>query len=52
MSEAKDLLFQEAIEDIQYEYTKEKAQRIDSMLFDLYHLTPEERKAIGFVEIV
>jgi len=44
--------FQDVVEDIQGEYTKQKAQRIDSMLFDLYNLTTEERKAIGFVEIV
>jgi len=40
------------LKDIQNEYTKQKAQRIDSMLFDLYNLTKEERKVIGFVEIV
>ena len=40
------------LKDIQNEYTKQKAQRIDSMLFDLYNLTTDERKIIGFVEIV
>ena len=40
------------LKDIQNEYTKQKAQRIDSMLFDLYNLTEEERKTIGFVEII
>ena len=40
------------LKDIQNEYTKQKAQRIDSMLFDLYNLTTDERKVIGFVEIV
>ncbi len=40
------------LKDIQNEYTTQKAQRIDSMLFDLYNLTTEERKTIGFVEIV
>ena len=40
------------LNDIQNEYTKQKAQRIDSMLFDLYNLTTDERKVIGFVEIV
>lgn len=39
------------LKDIQNEYTKQKAQRIDSMLFDLYNLTEEERRTIGFVEI-
>ena len=52
VSEAQNLQFQEAVEDIQNEYTKQKAQRIDSMLFDLYNLTREERMVIGFVEIV
>ena len=41
-----------AIDDIQKEYTKEKAIAIDTMLFDLYRLTPSEREQIGFVEIV
>ena len=52
VSDAQNLQFQIAVEDIQNEYTNPKAQRIDSMLFDLYNLTTEERKAIGFVEIV
>ncbi len=52
VSDNQDVLFQEAVEDIQHEYTKQKAQRIDSMLFDLYNLTIEERETIGFVEIV
>ncbi|RRD58197.1 hypothetical protein EII40_12210 [Tannerella forsythia] len=39
------------INDIQIQYTTQKAKEIDSMLFDLYGLTEEERKAIGFVEI-
>ena len=52
VSKAQNLQFQYAVEDIQKEYTKQKAQRIDSMLFDLYGLTTEERKFIGFVEII
>jgi len=51
VSDTQNLQFQDAVEDIQNKYTKHKAQRIDLMLFDLYALTPEERKAIGFVEI-
>ena len=43
--------FIEAVKDIQTEYTKDKAQHIDAMLFDLYNLTTEERNTIGFVEI-
>jgi len=52
VSNTQNLQFQDAVEDIQKEYNKQKAQRIDSMLFDLYALTAEERKVIGFVEIV
>ena len=43
--------FVSILKEIQNEYTKQKALRIDSMLFDLYKLTPEERTTIGFVEI-
>ena len=46
-----ELLFQKLVDDIQNEYTKSKALIIDSMIFDLYKLTQDERKAIGFVEI-
>lgn len=52
VSDSQDVLFQEVVEDIQNVYTKHKAQRIDSILFDLYNLSPEEREVIGFVEIV
>ena len=52
VSDTQNLQFQDAVEDIQKEYNKQKAQRIDSMLFDIYALTAEERKFIGFVEIV
>lgn len=51
ITDVQNLLFKDAVSDIQNEYTKQKAQKIDSMLFDLYKLTLEERKAIGFVEI-
>lgn len=43
--------FTKLIDDIQNEYTKEKAIQIDERLFDLYGLTNEERQTIGFVEI-
>ena len=39
------------INDIQKDYTIQKAMEIDSMLFDLYNLTEEERETIGFIEI-
>ena len=44
-------LFEERLLDIQKEYTKSKATVIDSMIFDLYNLSKEERQLIGFVEI-
>ena len=51
VSEEINETFIPVLKDIQNEYTKQKAQRIDSMLFDLYGLTAEEREVIGFVEI-
>ena len=44
-------LFEERLLDIQEEYTKSKAIVIDSIIFDLYNLSNEERELIGFVEI-
>ena len=38
VSDAQNLQFQDAVEDIQKEYNKQKAQKIDIMLFDLYNL--------------
>lgn len=43
--------FAKLIDDIQKEYSKEKAIQIDERLFDLYNLSTEEREIIGFVEI-
>ena len=44
-------LFIDAIDDIQKSYTGQKAKVIDTMLFDLYGLSTEERQTIGFIEI-
>lgn len=44
-------LFHKIVKDIQLEYTKEKAIRIDQIIFDLYKLTNEEKNAIGYIEI-
>ena len=43
--------FEELLLDIQQEYSKSKAIAIDTIIFDLYKLTSEERDLIGFVEI-
>ena len=40
------------VNDIQSDYTKEQAKEIDTLLFDLYNLTNDERKVIGYVETV
>ena len=44
-------VFEKQLLDIQEEYTKSKAIEIDTMIFDLYNLSKEERQLIGFVEI-
>ena len=46
-----EIKFRTAVDDIQKEYTKSKATAIDAMIFDLYNLSAEERKVIGFIEI-
>ena len=43
--------FRTAVTSIQLDYTKEAAASIDTMLFDLYNLTNEERKVIEYIEI-
>ncbi|MDD4532189.1 MAG: TaqI-like C-terminal specificity domain-containing protein, partial [Bacilli bacterium] len=43
--------FKAVIDDIQLIYTNQKATAINTMLFDLYDLTEEERMAIGCIEI-
>ena len=48
---SEDKHFQVAVKDIQNEYTKQKALKIDSMLFDIYNLTLDERNTIGYIEI-
>ena len=52
ITDSQEILFHKLITDIQNEYTKEKAMKIDTLVFDLYNLTQEEREIIGFVEIV
>ena len=51
ITDSQEILFHKLITDIQNEYTKEKAMKIDTLVFDLYNLTQEEREIIGFVEI-
>jgi hypothetical protein len=43
--------FTTVVKDIQEQFTTEKAKSIDDMIFDLYHLSTEEREIIGYIEI-
>ena len=51
VSDDQNKVFQAAVEDIQHEYTSQKAQRVESMLFDLYNLTLEERNIIASAKV-
>ena len=51
ISDEENIKFQSLITEIQNEYKREKAIQIDKRLFELYGLTKEECKIIGFVEI-
>ena len=51
VDEKAEIKFKTAVLDIQSEYTESKAREIDSMIFDLYNLTTEERDAIGYITI-
>ena len=44
-------IFRHIIASVQSDYTIEQMRSIDTMLFDLYNLTAEERKTIDYVEI-
>ena len=43
--------FRKIVNSVQSDYTIEQTKSIDTMLFDLYNLTDEEREVIGFIEI-
>ena len=43
--------FRKVVNSVQSGYTIGQMESIDNMLFDLYNLTTEERKVIGYVEI-
>ncbi len=44
-------MFVELVDDIQKEYSIDKAKRIDEEIFTLYGLTKEEQRKIGYIEI-
>ena len=43
--------FKTAVNNIQQAYTKQRAIELDTLIFDLYKLSEEERNLVGFVEI-
>lgn len=43
--------FRIIVTDIQKDYSIQKAREIDCILFELYNLTPQEVKTIGFIDI-
>lgn len=45
-------IFKDLISEMQINPSKELAIKIDNQIFDLYRLTVDERKAIGFIEII
>lgn len=47
---ATDKEFYSLVQDIQNEYTEEKAKYIDQRIFDLYNLTQKERDQIGYID--
>ena len=49
--EKTEKMFKDLVDDIQREYTVEKAKYIDKLVFDMYNLTEQERKLIGYIEI-
>ena len=51
IDEAQEQQFEEAVRDIQRSYAKEKAQKIDMLLFDAYHLDENDISEIGYIEI-
>ena len=44
-------IFRNIVNSVQSDYTIEQTKYIDNLLFDLYNLTDDERKAIGFMDI-
>ena len=50
VSDAEDLAFRKLVQDIQSEYSDDKAKAIDERIFDLYGLTQEERDLIGYID--
>ncbi len=50
VNDATDAEFRDLVLDIQQDYSDEKAKAIDQRIFDLYGLTQEERKAIGYID--
>lgn len=50
ISEQEEHTIDSLVQDIQIEYSENKAKNIDKFIFDLYHLSLEEQSFIGFID--
>ena len=50
IDEQNEHIIDSLIQDIQIEYSEDKAKKIDKFIFDLYHLSLEEQAYIGFID--
>ena len=51
VNEEDEVRYLAAVKGIQQDYTRERAEAIDQMIFAHYGLTPEEVASIGYIEI-
>ena len=50
INDTDECIINKLVQDIQMEYSVNKAKRIDKFIFDLYHLSIEEQMYIGFID--
>ena len=50
INELDEQIIDTLIQDIQIEYSVDKAKKIDKFIFELYHLSLEEQAYIGFID--
>ena len=50
INDTDECMINKLVQDIQMEYSVNKAKRIDKFIFDLYHLSIEEQMYIGFID--
>ena len=52
INDTDECMINKLVQDIQMEYSVNKAKRIDKFIFDLYHLSIEEQMYIGFIDYI